>query len=319
MQYTSLGKTDIKVSKMGLGFWQASDEWNGNDDQMIKALGAANELGVNFVDTAEAYGRSELVLGRALSTLGREKFVVASKVYGAHLRFEELQRAASISLRRLGINQIDLYQVHWPDPWWQIPLKETMRALEKLYLEGKIRTIGVSNFAVRDLEEARSYLSSTDIVSNQLRYSLLERNIEEEVLPYCKREGITVLAWSPLAQGALSGKYSSKNMPKGDVREKENVLFTYKNMVEIEKINAVLTKIAKNHMSTVSQVALNWLASNPIVIPIPGAKNSAQARENSMSLDFQLSNQELNEIDQAYREIKLDYYPVEPELPQVAK
>ena len=234
--------------------------------------------------------------------------MIATKVAGAHLRYDELQKAAAASMRRLGVNSIDLYQVHWPDPWEQIPLRETMRALEKLYLEGKIRAIGVSNFAVRDLEEARSYLSRIDIVSNQLRYNLLQRNIEQEVLPYCKRENIAILAWSPLAQGALSGKYNSKNMPKGDVRV-ENILFVEKNMIQVEKIISVLSDIAKSHMCTVSQVALNWLGSNPLVIPIPGVKNSAQARENLGSLDFQLSIQELDKIEKVCREIKIDYYP----------
>src|SRR5271166_336907 len=153
MQYMNLGKSDIKVSKLGIGVWQASDEWHGDDDQVIKAIETAGELGVNLIDTAEAYGggRSEKALGRALAQLGRDRFVIATKVYGLHLRYEELQKAAAASMRRLGVNSIDLYQVHWPDPWEQIPLKETMKALEKLYLEGKIRAIGVSNFAVRDL------------------------------------------------------------------------------------------------------------------------------------------------------------------------
>jgi myo-inositol catabolism protein IolS len=315
MQQISLGRSDIKVSKMGIGVWQASAEWHGDDDQVIKAIGTAGELGINLVDTAEAYGngRSEQTLGKALATLGREKFVIATKVFGAHLRYDELQRAAAASLRRLGINEIDLYQIHWPDPWEQIPMKETMRAMEKLYLDGKIRAIGVSNFAVRDLEEARSYLSRTDIVSNQLRYNILQRNIEEEVLPYCKREGITILAWSPIAQGALSGKYSSKNIPTGDVRA-ENILFTYQNMLQVEKVVAVLSKIATSHMCSVSQVALNWLASNPIVVPIPGVKNPAQARENALSLDFQLSGQEMSEIDQISKEITIDYYPQEAKM-----
>ncbi len=107
-------------------------------------------------------------------------------------------------MKRLGISYIDLYQIHWPDPWEQIPLKETMKAMEELYVQGKIRGIGVSNFAVRDLEEARSYLSKGDIVSNQVRYNMLQREIEEEVMPYCRKNGITIIAWSPLAQGALS-------------------------------------------------------------------------------------------------------------------
>lgn len=310
MQQIDLGKSGIKVSKIGLGVWQASGEWHGDDDQVIKAVGTARDLGVNLVDTAELYGggRSEQALGRALASLGRDNFVVATKVAGAHLRYEELQRAAAASMRRMGISTIDLYQVHWPDPWEQIPLKETMKALEKLYLEGKIRAIGVSNFAVRDLEEARSYLSRTDIVSNQLRYNILQREIEEEVLPYCKKEGITILAWSPIAQGALSGKYTSNSMPSGDVRG-ENILFTPQNMLQAEKVVAVLSKIAKSHMCTVPQVALNWLASNSIVIPIPGAKNPSQAKENALSLDFQLSGQELSEINQVSKEAKIDYLP----------
>jgi myo-inositol catabolism protein IolS len=312
METIALGKSDLKSSQIGIGVWQASNDWHGDDEQVIKAVGTAGELGVNLVDTAEGYGsgRSEQVLGRALGIYGREKFLIATKVMAAHLRYEELQKACAGSLRRLGINQIDLYQVHWPDPWEQIPLKETFRALEKLYLEGKIRTIGVSNFAVRDLEEARSYLSHTDIVSNQLRYNILQRNIEEEVLPYCKREGIAILAWSPIAQGALSGKYTSKNMPSGDVRV-ENVLFNQENMLQVEKVTAVLSKIAKSHMCTVTQVALNWLTSNSIVIPIPGVKNPAQTREDIMSQDFKLTSQEIGEINQVSAETKINYYPEE--------
>ena len=315
MEYVPLGKSDIKVSKIGMGVWQASGEWHGSDAEVIKAVQVASESGLNLVDTAEGYGNghSEEVLGQALKRVGRDKVVIATKVFGSHLRYEELQKAAAWSMKRMGVDQIDLYQVHWPDPWEQIPLRETMRALEKLYLEGKIRAIGVSNFAVRDLEEARSYLSKTDIVSNQLRYNLLQRNIEEEVLPYMKREGITALAWSPLAQGALSGKYNSKNIPKGDVRV-ENVLFVPSNMREIDKFVAVLAGIARNHMATVSQIALNWLAANPIVIPIPGAKNPAQSKENIGSLDFKLSLEELNQIESAYRETKISYYPDVEEL-----
>lgn len=312
MEKISLGKSGIAVSKIGIGVWQASDEWHGDDDQVIKAVGEARNYDVNLVDTAEAYGRgrSEKTLGRALKVLGRENFVIATKVYGAHLRYDELQRACAASLERLGINEIDVYQVHWPDPWEQIPLKETMKALEKLYLEGKIRAIAVSNFAVRDLEEARSYLSRTDIASNQLRYNILQRNIEEEVLPYCKREGITVLAWSPIAQGALSGKYTSKSFPRGDVRV-ENIIFTEPNMQKVDTVVAVLSKIAKNHSRTISQVALNWLASNPIVIPIPGVKNPAQAIENVSSLEFDLTNQELSEIERVSSEAKIDYLPLQ--------
>jgi len=271
---------------------------------------------VNLVDTAEAYGNghSEQVVGRALRDIGREEFVVATKVHGANLRYDELQRAAAASMNRLGVTEIDLYQVHWPDPWEQVPLKETMKALEKLYTEGKIRVIGVSNFAVRDLEEARSHLSRTDIVSNQVRYNFLQREIEEEVLPYCRKNNITILAYSPLAQGALTGKYSRGHVPKGDIRD-ENKLFAAKNIEQIEKVNAVLASIARRHGCLVSQVALSWLLANQMVVPIPGAKNEAQAEENVGSTKHLLTNAELTELDTAYELVDIDYLPTVSDVP----
>lgn len=316
MEIRTLGKNGPKVSRIGIGVWQASDLWKGDDEQIVRAITRSHELGVNFVDTAEAYGNghSEKVVGRALRSIGREEFVVATKVHGANLRADELQRAAAASMRRLGVNEIDLYQVHWPDPWEQIPLKETMKALEKLYTEGKIRAIGVSNFAVRDLEEARSLLSRTDIVSNQVRYNFLQREIEEEVLPYCRKNNITILAYSPLAQGALTGKYDRGHVPKGDVRD-ENKLFAPKNIQQIEKINAVLSDVAQRHGSSISQVALSWLLANEMVVPIPGAKNEAQAQENVGSTKHRLANAELVELDAAYELVDIDYLPGVPEVP----
>ena len=304
-----LGDSEIRISRTGIGVWQASGEWKGNDGEIIRAVEKAHELGVNLVDTAEAYGdgHSEEVLGQALRKVGRKDFVVATKVNGPHLRYEELQKACKASMARLGVTEIDLYQVHWPDPWEQIPLKQTMKALEKLYGEGKIRAIGVSNFAVRDLEEAQSYLSKTGIVSNQLRYNLLQREIDEEVLPYCEKNGISVLAYSPLAQGALTGKYSSKSLPKGDVRE-ANKLFTRHNMSQVEKLISVLSTIAAKHSVTTGQVALAWLTSNKLVVPIPGAKNAAQAEENLRGGELRLSAREKAEIEKGAAQVKIDYF-----------
>ena len=316
MEIRTLGKNGPKVSRIGIGVWQASDLWKGDDDQIVRAIRRSHELGVNLVDTAEAYGNghSEQVVGRALRDIGRDGFVVATKVHGANLRFDELQRAAAASMNRLGVKEIDLYQVHWPDPWEQIPLKQTMKALEKLQADGKNRAIGVSNFAVRDLEEARSHLSRTDIVSNQVRYNFLQREIEEEVLPYCRKNNIAILAYSPLAQGALTGKYDRGHVPKGDVRD-ENKLFAPKNIQQIEKITAVLGSIARRHGRSVPQVALSWLMANQMVVPIPGAKNEAQAEENVGSTKHQLSNAELIELDTVYELVDIDYLPSVPDVP----
>lgn len=311
MEHHNLGNNDnLRVSKIGVGIWQASGAWKGDDEQVIRAIGKARELGVNLIDTAEMYGRghSESVLGKALKEYGRDDFFVATKVAGAHLRYDELQKAAAASMKRLGVDVIDLFQIHWPDPWEQIPMHETMKAMEKLHSEGKIRSIGVSNFAVRDLEEARSILSNAEIVSNQVRYNLLQRNIEEEVVPYCRKNNISILAWSPLSQGALTGKYNASNIPKGDVRD-GNPVFATKNMELIQPLMDTVSSIASAHNVKVSQVALNWLGSHPEVVSIPGAKTPEQAAENIASLEFKLSDAELKKLDEESARLKIDYMP----------
>lgn len=312
MEYVELGGSGLKVSVIGLGTWQASGKaWGADveDDQIVKAIVRAHELGVNLIDTAEAYGggHSEEVVARAIREVGRDNLVVATKVHGGHLRYNDVLKAAEHSLRRLGVREIDLYQVHWPDPWEQVPLKHTMRAMEQLYREGKIRAIGVSNFAVRDLEEARKHLSEASIVSNQVRYSMLQREIEEEVLPYCRRENITVIAYSPMAQGALTGKYGLGNKPSDNIR-RGNKLFTDENLTEVSRLLLVLERIARERGKTIAQVAMNWLLREGGVVPIPGAKNPQQAEENAGAAGWRLSDQELTEIDSVLKTISIDFF-----------
>ncbi len=313
MQYVSLGNTGIKVSVIGIGTWQAGGKFWGSDvsdEAIIKALIKAHALGINLIDTAEAYGdgHSEEVVGKAIREIGRDNVVVATKVHGGHLHHDDLIKAAENSARRLGVSEIDLYQVHWPDPWEQVPLRETMKAMETLYKRGLIRAVGVSNFAVRDLKEAREHLSSVDIASNQVRYNMLQREIEEEVLPYCKRENITILAWSPLAQGALTGKYGLGKKPSDEVR-RGNKIFSDANLAELAKLIPTLEGIAKARKKTISQVALNWLVEKGGVIPIPGAKNEEQAEENAGAAGWSLTEDELSRIDRALSTVKINYYP----------
>ncbi len=311
MEYTALGHNEkLRVSKIGTGLWQASNAWNAVEEDVIEAVGTAKEKGINFLDTAEAYGKgnSERVLGKALKEYGRENFFVATKVAGAHLRYDELQRAASASIKRLGVDYIDLYQIHWPDPWEQIPMSQTFRAMKKLHEEGKIRAVGVSNFAVRDMEEAQGILGDLPIVSNQVRYNLLQRNIEEEVVPFCKKNNISIIAWSPLAQGVLTGKYSPENIPNGDVRE-GNELFAPKNLEKAKEILSMLKSLGEKYSKTPAQIALNWLASKKDVIPIPGAKNSKQAMENADSVSFKLTGREISEMESLSSATIFDYLP----------
>ncbi|MBI4416883.1 MAG: aldo/keto reductase, partial [Euryarchaeota archaeon] len=244
MDYVTLGKAGPKVSAIGLGMWQAGGPaWGSDvtDEGCLEAMRRAHELGVNLIDTAEGYGQghSEEVVGRAIQELGRENLVIATKLAGAHLRPEYVSRACEASLRRLGVAELDLYQIHFPDVWDQVPLAKTMKALEKLYQEGKVRYLGVSNFAVRDLEEARAALSRTDIVENQIYWSLVHRTVEDEVVPYCRKEGIGILTWSPLDKGILTGKYHAGSKPTDEVR-KNNKILRDENLAEVGKLVRVL-------------------------------------------------------------------------------
>jgi myo-inositol catabolism protein IolS len=309
LKRVELGKSGLKVSPIGIGTYQATAFWGATDQGVVDAIRTSHEMSVNFIDTAEEYGHghSEEVVRTATKGIPRDELVIATKVYGSHLRFEEMQKACSASSRRLGVREIDLFQVHWPDPWEQIPLKYTMKAMEKLKAEGKIRAIGVSNFAVRDLEEAASLLPRSEIASNQVRYNLLQREIEEEVLPYCQKNGITVLPWGPLAQGLLGGKYSRRKLPSSKAR-RASPLYSDHNLAEVGKLVQVLRRVAKKHRKTVAQVAINWLARGGRTVPIVGATSSEQAMQNAQAADWELAPRELVEIGRASDRVRLDYF-----------
>ena len=312
MEYVSLGRGGPDVSAVGLGMWQAGGKaWGSDvrDAECREAMERAVELGINLVDTAEAYGdgHSERVMSRAIRNVGRDRVFVATKVGGWHLRADDVKKACAGSLRRLGVREIDLYQVHWPDPWSQVPLRETMKALEALHRAGRIRNIGVSNFAVRDLEEARSHLSRADIASNQVRYNMLQREVEAEVLPYCKREGIAILAWSPIGKGVLTGKYHDGKKPKDRVRAEED-LFKPANLRATAPLIRELRRIARTRKRTPAQVALAWLRRNPHVVPIPGAKRPAQSEENAGAAGWSLTASEIRTLGGVLRRLRLDTF-----------
>ena len=312
MEYVRLGRHGPRVSAVGMGMWQAGgNAWGKDvrDRDCIEAMRRGHELGINLVDTAEVYGQghSEEVVAKGIRAVGRDAVVVATKLAGSHGRPRDVEKAVRGSLRRLGIQEIDLYQIHWPDPWDQVPLRGTMKALERLERAGTIRYIGVSNFAVRDLEDARGHLSRTDVVSNQLRYNLLQREIEAEILPYCRKEGIAVLAWSPLGKGVLTGKYHPGRRPKDRVRQEED-LFRPGNLRAAGPLVKVLRSIARSRKKTPAQVALAWLCSRGPVIPIPGAKRPAQAEENAGAAGCFLTPVERKRLDRVSRAVRLDTF-----------
>ncbi len=312
MEYIRLGRTGPKVSVIGFGAWQAGGkEWGKDfsDSSIIEAIGRSLELGVNFIDTAELYGdgHSEEVVGQALKKFGRENFVVATKFHGEHLHYGDLLKACDASLARLGVEEIDLYQMHWTDPWEQVPLRETMSGLKKLSRDGKVASVGVSNFAVRDLKEARELLDGLDIVSDQVRYNLLQREVEAEVLPYCVKEGISVIAWSPLAKGVLTGKYSAGKVPKDPARV-EGKLFNSRNLKEAEGLLQALREVASERGKTMAQVSLNWLLSRGGIVAIPGAKNPGQAEQNAGAAGWRLTPGEIRRIAAAAEKTRLSYF-----------
>ena len=296
MRYVTLGRKGPKVSEIGIGMWQAGGKsWGADvaDRDCQQAMERAIDLGINLVDTAEAYGdgHSEQVVGKAIRAVGRDRVFLATKVAGEHLRPRDLERACRESLKRLGVREIDLYQVHWPNPWDLSSIPEAMKALERLQRQGRIRHIGVSNFDVRDLEEARSSLSRADIVSDQVQYSLLHREPEAALVSYAKREGIALLAWSPIAKGVLAGTYNAAKRPDDPIRS-DNDLFRPANLRAVAPLVSLVREIAEAHDKTPAQVALRWLADHPGVVPIPGVKRPAQAEENAGAAGWSLTRAE---------------------------
>ena len=221
---------------------------------------------MNMIDTAEIYasGRSEEVVGEAVRGIRGQVFI-ATKVGPGHLRHDDVINSCKGSLKRLGVSRIDLYQVHWPDP--RVPIKETMSAMEALVKEGAVRYIGVSNFSVGQTEEARAALKKDDIVSNQVEYSLNNRYVEEEILPYCAREKLTLIAYSPLSRGRLS-----PSMP---------------------------TSILRKYKMSPAQATLNWVTRKEPVVAIPKAADIAHLEENASSVSVRFTDSEYDEITKA--------------------
>ena len=305
MKYQQLGNTEIQVSTIAMGCWTigGGPTWGELDDtESIATIHAALDAGVNFFDTAEGYGegRSESVLGQALEGR-RDTAVIATKVSRGHLAKEDVQKACDSSLRRLKTDYIDLYQIHWPNP--DIPLAETVEALEDLRVQGKIRAIGVSNFGVQDLS---GLLELGRCEANQLPYNLLWRAIEYGIKQKCLENTVGILAYSALAQGLLTGKfasaddfpegrartrYFSKNRP--DVRHGEEGCET-ELFETIETFRQLCRKLDK----PMANVAIAWLLHQPgVTSVIAGARTTEQILQNIQAIELKLPADIVNELN----------------------
>lgn len=316
MQTRQLGTSDLQITPILMGTWQAGKRmWAGiEDSESIKAIRAAFEAGITTIDTAEVYGEghSEQMVAEALADV-REQVVYASKVFANHLKYDQVIEACDRSLKNLKTDYLDLYQIHWSAGTFDtevVPIEETMRALNHLKDQGKIRAIGVSNFSRAQLEEAAQY---GRIDSLQPPYSLFWRYVEEDAQPYCVEHQISILAYSSLAQGLLTGKFGPQppEFDPADNRAK-NKLFQGENFKRAQQALEKLRPYAERHQISLAQLALAWLIAQPQTQAIAGARNAEQATQNAQAAKVSLSEQELAEIDAIGRIVtdSLDDNPV---------
>lgn len=305
MEYTKLGNTDIEVSEITLGCWAmgAGKEWGESLEDKIysETVMTAIEGGVNFLDTAAAYGRghSEKVLGKTIKGI-RDKLTISTKQSTKGLTKEKARESVEASLSRLDTDYIDVFFIHWPAP--EIPVEEPMEQLLKLKEEGKIRAIGVSNYTLEHLERALK-VGPVDVI--QPCYSLYWRHIEKDLLPYCRERNIGVITYSSIAQGLLTGKFTKDwEFDETDMRRNTIPLFkspTYEMAIETTE---EIKKIGKKYDKTPVQTAINWVINTPgITSAIVGAKTPDQVVENLGATDWKLSEEDYRHIGDMAMEV----------------
>ena len=290
-----------QISKIGLGTWQfGSREWGYGsqyaDEVAHAVVRRALELGVTLFDTAEIYGfgRSERILGRALGE-DRESVFLATKILPVLPVAPVVEQRAVASANRLGARRLDLYQVHQANPVVRDgTIMRGMRALQRVGLVGEV---GVSNYSLRRWHAAEEALGSP-VLSNQVPYSLVTRGPEQDLLPYASSTGRVVLAYSPLAQGLLSGRYHPGNLPANRVRA-ANPLFLPENLQRAGELLAVLGEVAAAHSATPAQIALAWVIRHPAVAAIPGASSVEQLENNVAAAEIDLADDQYQALADA--------------------
>jgi aryl-alcohol dehydrogenase-like predicted oxidoreductase len=303
MQTTTLGATGLQVSRIAYGTWQLGGEWGSFDESAaVSAIRHARELGIDFFDTAQAYGfgASERLLGRALREEldhSRESVVIATKGGirpeggGRDASAKFLKDGVDQSLRALGVDYVDLYQVHWPDP--KVPAEETAGALQELVDAGKIRHVGVSNYTI---EQMADFAAVRPVETLQPPYHLFSRGIEAEVLPYTRARNIGVLAYSPLASGLLTGRFNESTTFAADDWRSQATAFTGEALRRNVAVVRRLEQFAKARSYTVSQLAIAWVLAR-VEVAIVGARSSANIEASARAAEITLNDDELAEVE----------------------
>ncbi len=315
MKPRRLGNSSLSISPLIMGTWQAGRHmWTDIDDsESIRAIRAALDAGVTAIDTASVYGNghSERIVARAVGE-NRNRIVIATKLFANEMKSDQVMAACERSLTNLATDYIDLYQIHWPSGAFgsePVPIEETMQALVRLKEQGKIRAIGVSNFSGAQLAEA---LEVGEIVSLQPPYSLFWRQVEQDARPLCLARKLAILAYSPMAQGLLTGKFGPDHRFKqGDHRTK-NRLFQAENFGRAQAALTALAPIAERHGATLGQLALAWVMAQPNTCAIAGARNAEQAAQNAAAARITLALEDLAAMDRIGRQVTdhLDEDPV---------
>jgi aryl-alcohol dehydrogenase-like predicted oxidoreductase len=291
VRYLDVG--GVHLSRIGLGTWQfGALEWGYGsgyaEREAVDIVHRALDLGINLIDTAESYafGRSESIIGRAIAGRRQDAFV-ASKVLPVMPLAPVVVQRGRASARRLGVDTIDLYQVHWPNP--VVPIGTTMDGMRRLQQEGFVANVGVSNFSLSRWQAAEKALGGP-VLSNQVQYSLAARSPDRKLVPWAAANDRIIIAYSPLAQGFLSGRYDATNAP-GGIRAL-NPNFLPENLARGAALLSALREVAKAHDVKPAQVALAWLVRRPNVVAIPGASSVAQLEANAAAADLDLTDEE---------------------------
>ena len=305
METRKLGNSDIDITPLIFGTWQAGKRgWVGvDDDEVIHAMQAALEAGITTFDTAEVYGlgQSERLIGRFMQQRPQQA-VIATKYFPLPWRWSQqsVADALTASLDRLQVASVALYQVHWPLEFW-LGQKDLMAALATAVKGDRIGAVGVSNYSAKQMREAHAYLADQGVplAVNQVQYSLLSRGAETSGVMATARElGVTILAYSPLAQGLLTGKYTPEANLKPAGARWLDPRFSQAGLTKLMPVIQALQAIAEKRERTPAQVALNWLVAQGNVVPIPGAKNARQATQNAGALGWQLTPEEQGQLSQ---------------------
>ncbi len=322
MEYRKLGNTDLRLSAITFGAWAVGGwMWGGTEqNNAVEAMHASYDLGVTTIDTAPIYGQglSEEIVGEAIKSLSRDKIQILTK-YGLRWDIaigefyfsskdnegndldiykyagkESIIKECENSLKRLGTDYIDLYQIHWPDN--STPIEETMEAVLQLKKQGKIREAGVCNYNVEQMKTAESTI---ELASNQVPYSMVRRDIEKDVVPYCLENGKGILAYSPLQRGLLTGKMKpGYNFGEGDTRANERY-FTDENIRRTSTFLEAIPPIADGKNATLAQLVIQWTLHQPgITIALVGARTPEQAIQNAKAADITLSDEEIAQINE---------------------